>query len=131
MRVMLDTNVIISAILKQGSNPDIVLRDVCEQHELILCDYIIRECFDVAGRRFPLKTQVLDKLFDEMRFELVSAPKKGEIEMRDVKDQPILYAAIENNVGVLVTGDRHFFELQIKCPHICSPTEYIEKYIEK
>lgn len=131
MRVMLDTNVIISAILKQGSNPEIVLMDVCEKHDLILCDQIIMECFEVAGRRFPLKTQVLDKLFAEMRYELVSAPTMGKIEMRDVKDQPILYAAIENSIDVLVTGDRHFLELQITSLHICSPFEYKEKYIIK
>ncbi len=43
MRVMVDTNVIISAILKEGSLPDLVLTEVCENHELILCDYIINE----------------------------------------------------------------------------------------
>ena len=43
MRVMVDTNVIISAILKEGSLPDRVLNEVCENYELILCDYIINE----------------------------------------------------------------------------------------
>jgi predicted nucleic acid-binding protein len=53
MRVMVDTNVIISAILKEESIPDVVLTDVCENHELIICDYIILECYTVAKRRFP------------------------------------------------------------------------------
>jgi predicted nucleic acid-binding protein len=52
---MVDTNVVISALLKQGSVPDIVLFDVCENHELILCDQIINESYDVARRRFPNK----------------------------------------------------------------------------
>jgi len=39
MRVMVDTNVIISTFLMEGALPDIVLNDVCENHELILCDY--------------------------------------------------------------------------------------------
>lgn len=29
MKVMIDTNVIISAVLKEGSTPDVVLADVC------------------------------------------------------------------------------------------------------
>ena len=131
MRVMVDTNVIISAILKEGSLPDLVLTEVCENHELILCDYIINESYDVAKRRFPMRIQVLDRLFAKLRYELVSAPRHGEIQMRDVKDQPILNAAIENNVDVLVTGDKHFLELDIEIPQICTPSEYRDMFIEK
>ena len=129
MRVMVDTNVIISAILKEGSIPDVVLTDVCENHELILCDYIILECYTVAKRRFPQQMQVLDKLFANLRYELVSAPKLGEIKVRDNKDQPILNASIEYNVDVLITGDKHFLELDIKTPQICTPSEYRDLYI--
>ena len=48
MRVMIDTNVIISAMLKEGSLPDIILNDVCANNELILSNYIVNECYDVA-----------------------------------------------------------------------------------
>lgn len=130
MRVMVDTNVFISAILKEGSLPDIVLDEVCENHELILCDYIIDECYDVSKRRFPMKIQVLDKLFAKLRFELVPAPRIGELKMKDVKDQPILNAAIEYSVDVLVTGDKHFLELDIEIPQICTPSGYRDIYID-
>jgi len=131
VRVMVDTNVIISAILKEGSLPDMVLNEVCENHELILCDYIISESYDVAKRRFPLKIQVLDKLFAKLRYELVPAPRFGEIQMRDVKDQPILNSAIEYNVDVLITGDKHFLELDIEMPQIYKPSEYRDLFMEK
>lgn len=131
MRVMVDTNVIISAILKDGSLPDLVLSEVCENHELILCDYIISESYDVAKRRFPMKIPVLDKLFAKLCYELVPVPRLGEIQMRDVKDQPILNAAIEYNVDVLITGDKHFLELNVEIPQICTPSEYRDLFIEK
>ena len=131
MRVMIDTNVIISAILKEGSLPNLILNDVCENHELVICDYIISESYEVAKRRFQMKIQVLDKLFAKLRYELVSAPRLCEIQMRDVKDQPILNAAIEYNVDILVTGDKHFLELDIEIPHICTPSEYRDLYIGK
>lgn len=105
MRVMIDTNVIISAMLKEGSLPDIILNDVCTNNELILCDYIVNECYDVAKRRFPTKIQVLDKLFAILHYELVAAPRFSQVTMRDVKDQPILNTAIEHNIDVLITGD--------------------------
>lgn len=128
---MIDTNVIISAILKKGSLPDIVLNEVCGNHDLILCDYIINESYDIARRRFPLKIIVLDKLFAKLRYELVPSPRLCEIKMRDVKDQPILNAAIDNCVDVLITGDKHFLELDIEIPQICTPAKYRNLYIEK
>jgi len=81
MRIMIDTNVVISALLKQGSVPDIVLHDVCENHELILCDHIISEIYAVAKRRFPNMIEVLDDLFAQLQYELVPAPRTGEIQI--------------------------------------------------
>lgn len=131
MRIMIDTNVVISSLLKQGSVPDIVLNDVCENHDLILCDHIISESYDVAKRRFPQKIDVLDDLFAQLRYELVPAPRTGEIQIRDVKDQPILNAAIIYGVDILISGDKHFLELDLEIPQIITPSEYKKQYIDK
>jgi len=121
---MVDTNVIISSLLKEGSIPDIVLMEICDDHELILCDYIIYECYEVAKKRFPQKVQLLDKLFANLRYELVSAPENGEVKIRDNKDQPIINAALAYKVDVLVTGDKHFLELDTEILKICTPAVY-------
>jgi len=131
MKIMIDTNVIISSLLKQGSVSDIVLNYVCNNHNLIFCDHIISECYTVAKRRFPDKIDVLDDLFAQMRYELVAAPKTGEIIIRDAKDQPILNAAITHNVEVLVTGDKHFLELDLNTPQIINPSEFKRLYVDK
>lgn len=129
MRIMIDTNVIISAILKKGSIPDIVLNFACENHELILCDHIIEECYLVANRRFQTKIAVLDELFAKLRYELVPAPRVGSVEINDLKDQPIINAAISYNIDVLVSGDKHFLSLKIELPEILTPSGFNEKYI--
>ena len=130
MRVMIDTNVIISAMLKEGSLPDIILNEVCINNDLILCSYIINECYDVAKRRFPAKIQVLENLFANLHYELAAVPENSQVIMRDIKDQPILNTAIEHRVDVLITGDQHFLELTIDFPRICNPSEYKRLYID-
>jgi putative PIN family toxin of toxin-antitoxin system len=130
VKVMIDTNVLISAILKEGSLLDIVVNEVAENQELILCDYIIKECYEVALKRFPSKVKIIDKLLTKLRYELIAAPRFGEIKINDVKDQPILNAAIEYCIDVLITGDKHFLNLGIPMPEICSPSEYKKKYID-
>ena len=129
MRIMADTNVIISAILKEGSICDEILNDICENHELILCDYIIDECYNVVKRKFSTKIYVLDKLFAKLRYELIPAPRAEKVKIKDIKDQPILNAAIEYDIDILVSGDRHFLEVDIEILQILSPTKYKNTYL--
>ena len=125
MRVMIDTNVVVSAVYNPKSKPADVLRHVCEKHELILCDYIIAECYDVIIRKFPQHTHVFDKLLATLGYELVAAPREG-LEMSDPKDSPILNAAIIADVDIIISGDKHFLGLDIERPQVLSPAAYSE-----
>jgi uncharacterized protein len=129
MRIMINTNVIISALLKKGSVPDLVLVYVCENHELILCEQIISEAYSVTRRRFPQQLSVLEDFFAELRYELVRSPKSVKYKIKDIKDQPILNAAITQKVDILVNGDRHFLELDPENLLIIAPAEYKELFI--
>ncbi len=129
MKVMIDTNVIISAILKQNSMPDCVLNFVCEQHKLVLCEQIIEECYVVSKKRFPKHLYILENLFMKIEYECVASKIVGKIKMIDIKDQPIINSAIANNVDVLISGDKHFLNLDICKPEILSPKQFFNKYI--
>lgn len=130
MRIMIDTNVVISALLKRGSVPDIVFYDVCQNHQLVLCNQIISEIYEVAKRRFPQKIEALNDLLANLQYELVPEPKINEIQINDEKDQPILNAAITSKVNVLITGDRHFLQLDLETLQIITPSEYNDLYIK-
>lgn len=45
-----------------------------------------------------------------------------------MKDYPILYTAILDNVDVLVTGDGDFNDVKVEKPEILKPSEFLEKY---
>jgi len=129
MKVVIDTNVIVSAVYNPKSKPAHVLRHVCENNELVLCDYIIAECYDVIMRKFPHHTGAFDKLLASLGYELVAAPRGG-LTMTDPKDSPILNAAITADVDVIISGDKHFLSLNMKRPGVCSPSQYFEKNME-
>jgi len=122
---MIDTNVILSAIYNPLSNPSRVVRHVCENHELILCDYIVAECYDVIKRKFPQNISVFDRLLSTLGYELVAAPREG-LHMADPKDAPILNAAIIADVDIIISGDKHFLALNIERPRVLTPAQYIE-----
>ena len=67
-----------------------------------------------------------------MSFEYVYTPKKiesGIFDIRDVKDYPVLYTAIIEDVDILVTGDKDFADINIERPEIMTPTEFMEEFL--
>jgi putative PIN family toxin of toxin-antitoxin system len=126
MKVMIDSNVLVSAIYNPNSKPAHVVRNVCENHELILCDYIIAECYDVVGRKFAQHTPILDKLLTSLGYSLVVAPRGSCGAILDPKDAPILNAAILEDVDIIISGDNHFLSLELKRPKVMTPAQYYE-----
>jgi putative PIN family toxin of toxin-antitoxin system len=122
---MIDSNVLVSAVYNPNSKPARAVRDACENHELILCDHIVAECYDVVRRKFSQHTPVLDKLLTSLGYSLVVAPRGGA-DILDPKDAPILNAAIMENVDVIISGDNHFLSLGLERPKVLTPAQYLE-----
>lgn len=131
MRVMLDTNILISVIFFPSMQTRKFVMEVVK-HNLILCDYVLNELRLVVERKFPLKKSVLEEFFADLKFELVITSTDtnydGIPSVRDQKDTPILAAAIKNGVDVFVTGDKDFLVLNVLSPEIMSMTEFLFKY---
>jgi putative PIN family toxin of toxin-antitoxin system len=126
MKIIIDTNVIISALYNSNSKPAQVLMHVSEHHSLVLCDYIIEECYMVVQKKFPHKLTTLNKLLTSLSYELIPTPRP-DASMIDPKDTPILNAAIFANLDMLISGDNHFLNLNTKYIKILNPTQYLEQ----
>ena len=48
-----------------------------------------------------------------------------ETQIRDVKDRPILRAAIKAKADILLTGDKDFLESGVENPVIMTPAEFL------
>jgi len=130
MKIMIDTNVLISAVYNQNSLPAKAVRTACENHELLLCDHIINECYDVVNRKFPQHIPVMDKLLSTMVYETVIAPRDPGSLIADPKDAPILNAAILHGVDVIISGDKHFLELDMEHPKTLNVADFLGIYGE-
>ena len=130
MRVMLDTNVFISMIFFPSGQTRKLAKRLTDEHQIIVCDYVIEELRLVVDRKFPMKRMYLDQFFIELPFELVYTPKEIEISgfpaMRDAKDSPILATAILENVDVFITGDKDFLVLDVETPEIVTMAEFLK-----
>ena len=132
MRIMLDTNILISIVIFNSDKLKKMLIDICEKHTLVLSSYVIQELEDVTERKFSNKKKAISKFLFNLPYELEYTPSEildeKALNIRDIKDVPVLYSAIISDVDVFITGDRDFDDIDIEKPEIMTPNEFLIKY---
>ncbi|MBK5245393.1 MAG: putative toxin-antitoxin system toxin component, PIN family [Eubacteriaceae bacterium] len=133
MRIMLDTNVLISSIIFKSEIMNEMLASILKDHRLVLSSFVINELKDVVQRKFEGRFADLDRFLTVLPFEFVYTPDEmdeGLFEIRDEKDYPVLYSAIVEDVDILITGDKDFEDIDIEKPEILTPNEFVSKYVQ-
>ena len=46
-----------------------------------------------------------------------------------MKDYPVLYTAIIEDIDILITEDKDFADVDVEKPEIITPKEFIEQYL--
>lgn len=135
MRVMLDTNILISAIYNPLGPPAKAYQKTSESpYDLVLCDQIIDELRKIFNRKFPNKIAAMERFLAVAQYNLVTLTSaddnvQDENKVRDVNDRPILRAALKAKVDVFVTGDKDFLESGVTNPKIMTAIEFINMSI--
>jgi putative PIN family toxin of toxin-antitoxin system len=132
MEIMTDSNIIVSAILFPKSLVSRVFDHVLDNNTLVLCDYIIKEVENVFLGKFPHKINEMRKFMEKIKYKLVDLNKNDISKypnIRDANDFPILIAAIESTVDILITGDKDFDEIIIERPRIMKPRQFMDEYM--
>lgn len=132
MRIMLDTNILVSAFVFRSKKIYLAIDCIVSHHELVLASYVVDELRDVVRHKFPKKIIELDEFLTTLSFTLVYSPQlipSGLFEIRDVFDAPIFYTAIIESVDVLITGDKDFDDVEVEKPLIMTIAEFEQKYM--
>lgn len=134
MRVLIDTNVLISAALSANGTPfkSYVKATTYPNHGSI-CEQNIDELKRIFAKKFPTKLTSLDRFLSMalLSLELVHIPTEIsgiENKIRDINDRPILRAAIQAQADIILTGDKDFLESGITHPMSLTPTTFLEYY---
>jgi uncharacterized protein len=133
LRVVLDTNVLLSGIAYPASIPGRIM--AAWRHgsvEVLLSAYILDELRRVLPRlahRHGLTATEIDDLVDILALlaELIEPAPSADPALRDINDQPVLgtLLAARQNPGAdyLITGDKDLLALAGRFP-IISPAEF-------
>ena len=133
MRVMLDTNILISAGLFAGRYASNLTLRIADEFSVILSSQILAELNTVVELKFPDKKLALEKFLMQLSYETVYTPAGIDENLypkiRDKKDYPILASAIIANVDVFITGDKDFGGLDLERPEVLTISEFEAKYL--
>lgn len=132
MRVMLDTNILVSALLFPSKQVNILFEELVLNHTIVISTFVIDEFYDVIQRKLPDKLSEVKKMMASMSYEIVCTPKHIYIKnyyIRDFKDYPVVYTALLEKVEILLTGDQDLTELKFENLEILTPAQFREKYI--
>jgi len=132
MRVALDSNVLISALIFGGSPRRLIFDLISLQKmgkiRIILCLEVMEEVEEVVRRKFPHKVEELRMFWDLLDPEVVRADYDSgiHIEIRDKKDEVIVRCAASYS-DFLITGDKDILD----CKHntnlkIMTVSEFID-----
>lgn len=115
MRVVIDTNVLISAVLKDR-DPEAVIMFVaeCDDMDWIVSPEIMTEYIEVLSRpKFGLPDDIRQNWFDLLDALTVSFDVDLDFDFpRDYKDAKFLAGAVTAGADYFITGDRDFSEAQ-------------------
>jgi uncharacterized protein len=115
MKVVIDTNVLVSAILRDR-NPEAVILWILSQPdwEWLVSAEIMQEYRKILRRpKFAFSSDLLSKWDTLLERDTTSVSVDEQVEFpRDQKDAKFLACALSNNADYLITGDSDFSEAQ-------------------
>ena len=113
MRVLLDTNVIVSAVTTRGLCAD-VFRAVLAAHELVTCAQVLQEVRRILSIKFDVPEQLIAEYLELIGQDAIVAEPEDlpDLPIQDRDDAAIVAAAIGAKAEVLVTGDHELQSLK-------------------
>ena len=126
LKILIDTNVLFSAILFMKSDVAKAVFYANSHHEIYLTDQNISELQDVIKRKIPKKLPAIKEFLAKLSYIILSTTQDTtNLKIRDPKDQPI-----SNNLDIILTGDKDFLALNLTHPKCMTVAEFRKIYMK-
>lgn len=114
MRVVFDTNILVSALTFPGGRGEAALRRVIDEHDrLLLSKPILDELLGILSRKFSREPEELAHLAVFLsELSLTVKPRRRLNVVEDEPDNRILDCAVAGRADAIVTGDKALLALQ-------------------
>ncbi len=113
MKVVLDTNILISAFIFGGKPSQILSLVLTDKIQAFTSPVLIAEFFDVVNKKLNLSAGELALTKNQIENKFLIVQPKNEIKIsRDEDDNRVLEAAVEGGCNYIITGDKDLLDLK-------------------
>lgn len=131
-RVVLDTNVFVSAIVFGGTPRKILQLALLHRIGVVISPNLLVELSRILSQKFLFSSE--ETLFIERQFRkrfMVVAPRRRLHVLKDEPDNRVLEAAVTGHAGTIVTGDTHLLNLLFyRGVTIVTPRQFLDNISE-
>ena len=130
MKVVFDTNILVSAVVFPGGRAEsALLRVIEERDQLFISKAILDELLGVLARKFSRDAEELARVAVVLSEVAVTVRPRGKL--RVVKDDPdnrVLECALAGRADLIITGDKELLGLgNYRGVRIISLRDYLEE----
>jgi uncharacterized protein len=132
MKVVFDTNILVSALVFPGGRGDIALRRIIEERDqLLLSKPILDELLGVLARKFSRDGEELAHVAVFLSdLSLAVKPRRKFAVLADDPDNRILECAVSGGADAIVSGDKALLALKtFRNVKVISLREYLEEAV--
>ncbi|MBN1412425.1 MAG: putative toxin-antitoxin system toxin component, PIN family [Spirochaetales bacterium] len=130
MKIVFDTNVILSAMLTQGLSYRVL--DICiDLHEIVISPWIENEVYEKITDKFGISGEEFKKVkfFLNSNFNIIKPSGEKPLICRDKDDNNVLHTAKYCDASLIITGDKDLLSLkEYSGIKIVTPRQFMEKY---
>jgi putative PIN family toxin of toxin-antitoxin system len=114
MRLVLDTNTLVSALFWDGNERQVLRKCKNKEHQLIVSPQILDELTEVLKVKFHVPDDRIKEYIEELILIAEIVHPVGEIHVvkEDPDDDIILETAVVGKVDMLVTGDKNLLKIK-------------------
>jgi putative PIN family toxin of toxin-antitoxin system len=132
VKILIDTNILLSAVYSRNGLPRQAFDKAVSSSSChcLICEQTLEEFWRIANRKFPERIGDFESFMAQALLVMEVVPVTAdaysdEKTIRDVKDRPILRAAINAGADILLTSDKDFTESTVTQPKIMTAAQFV------
>ena len=120
MKILVDTNVLISAFVFGGLPRKLIYKLLSYNHTLVVTSYVDLEFQAKLWQKWPEIAESVYSAYFKAGFLFLKSTNERIGDLRDEKDIPILSDALHYGVNVILSEDKDFLEAGLQHPLVTS-----------
>ena len=131
-KIFVDTNILISAIIFDKKELELLIRCVSENIDIYISEHVLEEATRVFMKKFPEYLQLFEKFITLSEIEIIKRKIYGDSiknikNIRDKYDAHIIACAKASNCKIIISGDKDLLSYKNKKIKIMKTSDFLQE----